>query len=207
MHFINHRVRLAAARGTQPRGMLNSITHVRSSRRRRLVAHLHASGPRPVLKALLETLCQRTRIVRRQRGRTALTNEMIATALQEAREILARELDNDPGHEFSKVDFLTFAETCRLTDDKRQPTRTSVAVERCAPSAMVEALMYALSTRNTAALREPKIQGWLAHLSKDQFYEVGDRLQRLKREELRGRAATARAWTADEVQQLLRAKA
>ena len=73
--------------------------------------------------------------------------------------------------------------------------------------------MYALSIRNVAALRKPKIQGWLAQLSQDQLYEVGDRLQRLKPEVMRKQAAseglmkTPSPWTVNEVQQLLRARA
>jgi hypothetical protein len=37
-----------------PRGAPDSSARARSARRQRLVAHLHASGPRPVLEALLE---------------------------------------------------------------------------------------------------------------------------------------------------------
>jgi hypothetical protein len=43
-----------SALAPRARGALDSITRARSSRRQRLVAHLHASGPRPVLEALLE---------------------------------------------------------------------------------------------------------------------------------------------------------
>jgi len=67
--------------------------------------------------------------------------------------------------------------------------------------------MYALSIRNTAALREPKIQDWVAQLSEDQADEIGGQLQRLNLEVMRKRAPTAPPWTADEVKQLLRAKA
>jgi hypothetical protein len=78
-------------------------------------------------------------------------------------------------------------------------------MSRAAPMT-AEALMYALSIRNTPALREPKIQNWLAQLSEEQLAEVCGRLLRLDPEVMRARAPTARAWTVDEVKQLLRAR-
>jgi hypothetical protein len=72
-----------------------------------------------------------------------------------------------------------------------------------APQATVEALVYGLSIRNTAALREPEVQRRLAQLSDEQLYEVGDRLQRLDPKVMRLRAPTARPWMRDEIQELL----
>jgi len=73
----------------------------------------------------------------------------------------------------------------------------------CAPAATIEALMYGLSIRNTAALREPEVRERLARLSQDQLYEIADRLQRLDHKVMRKRAPTARPWMADEIKQLL----
>jgi hypothetical protein len=56
----------------------------------------------------------------------------------------------------------------------------------------VEALMFSLRERGTAALQEPKVRARLAQLSERQLVEIGDRLQLLKPE-------IARAWTPDEV--------
>ena len=123
----------------------------------------------------------------------------------------------------------SFCAACQRADEKRrrqpEPERLrqlrrlmadDVSLERayselnrrhCAAASTVEALMYALSIRNTAALREPKIQDWVAQLSEDHADEIGGRLQRLNLEVMRKRAPTAPPWTADEVKQLLRAKA
>jgi hypothetical protein len=43
-----------SALAPRARGTLDSIARVGSSRRQRLAANLHISGPRPVLEALLE---------------------------------------------------------------------------------------------------------------------------------------------------------
>jgi transposase len=68
-----------------------------------------------------------------------------------------------------------------------------------AAAATVEALMYSLRTRGVWALTEPATKRRLAELSDAQVDEVGTRLQRLK-------PHIARAWTADEVKQLLKAR-
>jgi hypothetical protein len=72
-----------------------------------------------------------------------------------------------------------------------------------AAASRVEALMYALSIRNTAALKETKIRYWLASLSKHQLLEVGDRLLRLQDAIMRKRDKNARAWTPSEVKALV----
>jgi hypothetical protein len=63
----------------------------------------------------------------------------------------------------------------------------------------VEALMYSLRERGTKALAEPDTRRRLSQCSDAQVIEVGNRLQRLKPE-------IARAWTADEVKQLMRTR-
>jgi hypothetical protein len=90
----------------------------------------------------------------------------VATALQEAREILAREGNLDD--EVAKIN----------------PVEHGAA--RCA----IEALMLSLRERGLAALEEPAVRRRLAQLSEQQLFEVGDRLQRLKPEI--ARAWTAR---------------
>jgi hypothetical protein len=64
-----------------------------------------------------------------------------------------------------------------------------------AAEAAVEALMYGLRARGTAALEEPAVRRRLSELSKQQLAEVGDRLMRLK-------PKIARAWSPDEVKAL-----
>jgi uncharacterized protein YjiS (DUF1127 family) len=61
----------------------------------------------------------------------------------------------------------------------------------------VEALMYSLRERGTAALKEPDTRRRLGELSDDQLTDVGTRLQHLK-------PGIARAWTAGEVENLMR---
>jgi phosphohistidine phosphatase SixA len=63
----------------------------------------------------------------------------------------------------------------------------------------VEALMYSLRSRGTGALNEPDTKRRLSELGDAQVIEVGDRLQKLKPE-------IARAWSAEEVKSLLRAR-
>lgn len=75
-----------------------------------------------------------------------------------------------------------------------------------APAATIEALMYGLSIRNTAALQEVETRKRLARLSVDQLGEVCERLLRLDPEMMRRRAPTARPWMEDEIQQLVQAK-
>jgi len=67
-----------------------------------------------------------------------------------------------------------------------------------APGPTVEALMYSLR-RGTKALEEAGTKRRLSELSDQQVIEVGDRLQKLKPE-------IARAWSAEEVKTLLRAR-
>ena len=57
--------------------------------------------------------------------------------------------------------------------------------------------MFVLRERGVQALKEPKVKLWLRELKDDQIVEVGNRLQRLKPE-------IARAWTPDEVKDLVR---
>jgi len=118
----------------------------------------------------------------------------------------------------------TFAAGCRSADAKRAARkRTSeddyldflhelmcddVSLERTyyaihdkhfkgrAAAATVEALMYSLRERGTAALKEAPTQRRLGALSVEQLREVAARLQRLK-------PHIAKAWTADEVDHLL----
>jgi transposase len=65
-----------------------------------------------------------------------------------------------------------------------------------ASAATVEALMYLLRERGTAALKEPQTRRRLGALSEAQLHEVATRLQRLK---------ITRAWIADDVKQLIEA--
>jgi hypothetical protein len=69
--------------------------------------------------------------------------------------------------------------------------------ERVAQST-VEALMYSLRSRRTAALKEPQTQHRIAALSESQLHEVCERLQKLK-------AEIAKPWSPDEVRRLLEA--
>ena len=59
----------------------------------------------------------------------------------------------------------------------------------------IEALMFALRERGTAALAEGPVRERLAQLDRAQVLQVGDRLQRLQ-------AHIANAWTPAEVRQL-----
>jgi len=118
----------------------------------------------------------------------------------------------------------TFAAACRAADAKRTARkRTSeddyldflrelmaddVSLERAyyaihakhfegrAAAATVEALMYSLRQRGTAALKEAQTQRRLAALSEEQLREVAARLQRLK-------PHIAKAWSGDEIDHLL----
>src|SRR5262249_42336318 len=76
---------------------------------------------------------------------------------------------------------------------------------RGAAASRVEALMYALSIRNTAALDEFKIRYWLSSLSEDQLVEVCERLLQLDPEVMRRRNPNARPWSEGEVKQLVKA--
>jgi hypothetical protein len=60
----------------------------------------------------------------------------------------------------------------------------------------VEALMYSLRERGTAALAERDTRRRISELSDEQALDVAGRLQRLKPE-------IARAWSAGEVERLL----
>jgi hypothetical protein len=64
--------------------------------------------------------------------------------------------------------------------------------------ASVEALMHSLRERRTSALAEGDTQRRLAQVNKAQVFEVGDRLQALQPD-------IAKAWTAEETRQLLKA--
>jgi hypothetical protein len=69
----------------------------------------------------------------------------------------------------------------------------SAELDRAAASTL-EALMFSLRQRGTAALSEPDTQRRLGELSEQQLHEVGARLQRLPE--------IARQWSADEIEQL-----
>jgi hypothetical protein len=69
---------------------------------------------------------------------------------------------------------------------------------RSAASSTIEALMLGLRERGTRALKEAPVQRRLTALSEAQLHEVARRLERSKSE-------IARAWTADEVVQLVEA--
>jgi hypothetical protein len=64
-----------------------------------------------------------------------------------------------------------------------------------AAQSTVEALMFSLRELGTKALDEPDTQRRISELSEEQLHEVGARLQRLKPE-------IARAWSAEEIEQL-----
>jgi hypothetical protein len=64
----------------------------------------------------------------------------------------------------------------------------------------VEALMYSLRSRGTAALSEPNCQRRLSELNERQLYEVAVRLQKLK-------PNIAPAWGSDQIKKLFEAKA
>jgi hypothetical protein len=99
----------------------------------------------------------------------------VATALQEAREILDRE------------------------DRMGEPIEAEIEIkinhlDNRAAGATIEALMMALRERGTTALEERDTRHRLGELTEDQLVEVGDRLQQLK----------AGFWRPDEVKHLLR---
>jgi hypothetical protein len=64
----------------------------------------------------------------------------------------------------------------------------------------VEALMYLLRERGTAALLEPHCRRRLSEMSERQILDVAVRLQKLKPE-------IAPAWGAEQIDELLKAKA
>lgn len=93
-----------------------------------------------------------------------------------------------------------FCSLCRQANVKTRSKPSSSRIE--APKAAVstvDALMFSLRSRGTAALTEPDTQRRLTDLSDDQLIEVGSRLQKLRPE-------IARAWTAEEVQILFQAR-
>jgi hypothetical protein len=69
-------------------------------------------------------------------------------------------------------------------------------VDGRAAAAAVEALMFSLRERGTAALKEASTLRRLSSLSEQQLHEVSARLQRLKPE-------IARAWSDAEVERLV----
>jgi hypothetical protein len=68
----------------------------------------------------------------------------------------------------------------------------------CAAAATVEALVFGLRERETAALREPKVRRRIGELSEQQMHEVCARLQKLTPE-------IAAPWSADKVERLVEA--
>jgi transposase len=120
----------------------------------------------------------------------------------------------------------TFAAACRKADAARSKLRPDPRTEQlrrlmesnasldalweevnraarqrynAAPQTTVEALLYSLRQRGVWALTEPATKRRLSELSEEQVIEVGDRLQKLK-------PHIAKAWTADELKALLRAR-
>jgi hypothetical protein len=93
--------------------------------------------------------------------------------------------------------FLEFAERTR-----RQRRKAAAALEPKdqgrAAAATVEALMFCLRVRGTAALKEPKVARRVSELSEPQMHEVCARLQKLKPE-------IAGAWSVNEVEKLVNA--
>jgi hypothetical protein len=68
-----------------------------------------------------------------------------------------------------------------------------------AASSTIEALMYSLQARRTAALKEPDTRHRLAQLNEDQLVEVASRLQKLK-------PNIAQAWADQEIAELVIAR-
>ena len=91
----------------------------------------------------------------------------------------------------------TFAAACWAADEMqaRKPLDRAHRPGRAA-SSTVEALMWSLRQRGTAALKEPETRHRLAQLSEAQLIEVADRLQRLKPQ-------IARAWSEQEIDRLI----
>src|SRR5262249_52494139 len=115
----------------------------------------------------------------------------------------------------------TFAKLCREADEKQRRKLPDWRLERLrrlmaddvtlergwheinhptdgAAASTIEALMFALRERGTAALAEGSVRQRLAQLNEEQVVKVGDRLQALL-------PRVAKAWSADEVRQLLEA--
>jgi hypothetical protein len=95
----------------------------------------------------------------------------------------------------------TFANACRLADyrQRKQQRERHQPADKPTPRAAastVEALMYSLRERRTAALEESDTQRRLAQLSEEQLVEVADRLQRLK-------PHVAQPWSEPEIASLL----
>jgi hypothetical protein len=67
-----------------------------------------------------------------------------------------------------------------------------------AAAGTIDALLYSLRQRGTAALSEPDTQRRIGELSEEQIHDVGSRLQRLKPE-------IAKAWTAEDIGRLVEA--
>jgi transposase len=94
-----------------------------------------------------------------------------------------------------------FCSACRRADRRRAQASAQVVDldgvrrDHGVPQATIEALMHSLRERGLTALEEQATKRRLSELSEEQLIEVGNRLQRLK---------VARAWTAEEVKQLLR---
>jgi hypothetical protein len=79
-------------------------------------------------------------------------------------------------------------------------TATTTVEARAAAPTTVEALMYSLRTRGTAALLEPDCRRRLSELNAEQTRAVAVRLQKLK-------PRIAKAWGAGEIEQLYETKA
>ena len=67
---------------------------------------------------------------------------------------------------------------------------------KTAAASTIEALMFCLRERGTAALKEPTVLRRISELSEPQMHEVCARLQKLKPE-------IARAWPVNEVEKLV----
>jgi hypothetical protein len=86
----------------------------------------------------------------------------------------------------------------RQASDRRSRFRV---IQGRAPQATVEALMYSLRERGTAALAEPDTKRRLSELVDAQVVEVGKRLSALSRQIGLG------PWSLDEIEQLFRTRA
>ena len=76
--------------------------------------------------------------------------------------------------------FVAFAEAERARTAHKRAAAHRDGHGDGAAAATVEALMYVLRERGTAALRETKIRRWIEDLSEDQAREVIRRLIRLR---------------------------
>jgi hypothetical protein len=148
---------------------------------------------------------------------------MVATALQEAREILERMAEmEEPGEdeiddECGAWDSSSFWQLCAEADARARAKLVSEDIQHArrlldlplervwhevnhvdgrAAASTLEALMLGLRERGPAALDEPAVRHRLLQLSDDKAIEIGARLRRLK----------LQPWTAEQVEALVQAR-